>query len=166
MLGAPAAAEETVAKAAPAVGDQVRVAGVSTLGRVAARLGDEDIEVEVGRLRMRVRADEVRVVARRQAATSVAAVSDRRVGNSAESVPEELNVIGNTAEEARERVDKFLDQAYVAGRFRLRIVHGHGKGILRKALHEMLAAHPHVETFALASPREGGAGATIVELKT
>jgi DNA mismatch repair protein MutS2 len=80
-------------------------------------------------------------------------------------VPEELNVIGNTAEEARERVDKFLDQAYVAGRLRLRIVHGHGKGILKRALHEMLATHPHVEKFDPAPPQEGGAGATIVELK-
>jgi len=165
-LGAPAAAEETVAETAPAVGDQVRVAGVSTPGRVAARLDGGHIEVEVGRLRMRVRGDEVRLVARRQAVNSVTAIPDRPVGNNAESVPEELNVIGDTAEEARQRVDKFLDQAYVAGRFRLRIVHGHGKGILRKALHEMLAAHPHVEKFELASPREGGTGATIVELKT
>jgi DNA mismatch repair protein MutS2 len=80
-------------------------------------------------------------------------------------VPEELNVIGNTAEEARERVDKFLDQAYLAGRVRVRIVHGHGKGILRKSLHEMLATHLHVEKFEAAPAQEGGAGATIVELK-
>jgi DNA mismatch repair protein MutS2 len=62
-------------------------------------------------------------------------------------------------------VDKFLDEAYMAGRFRLRVIHGHGKGILRKNLHEMFASHPHVEKFYLAPPHEGGAGATIVELK-
>lgn len=166
-LGAPPEAEEGTQELPAAIGDQVRVAGVSTLGRVRAQVAEEQLEVEVGRLRMRVRADEVRVVARRGASTagSEAAPSERRVGDASESVPAELNVIGNTAEEARERVDKFLDQAYVAGHFRLRIVHGHGKGILRKALHEMLAAHPHVDKFASAPPREGGAGATIVELK-
>jgi DNA mismatch repair protein MutS2 len=79
--------------------------------------------------------------------------------------PSEINVIGCTAEEAREQVDKFLDQAYVAGRFRLRVVHGHGKGVLKKTLHEMLASHAHVEKFYPAPQHEGGAGATIVELK-
>ena len=64
-----------------------------------------------------------------------------------EEVPEEFNVIGNTAEEARERVDKFLDQAFLGGRSRVRIIHGHGKGILRRTLHEMFSHHPHVEKF-------------------
>ena len=73
-----------------------------------------------------------------------------------EEVPEEFNVIGNTAEEARERVDKFLDQAFLGGRSRVRIIHGHGKGILRKTLHEMFSHHPHVEKFYLAPPQEGG----------
>ncbi len=79
--------------------------------------------------------------------------------------PAEINVIGASAEEARERVDKFLDAAFLARRFRLRIVHGHGKGILRRSLHEMFAAHPHVEKFYAAPQNEGGSGATIVELK-
>jgi len=58
-----------------------------------------------------------------------------------------------------------LDESYLADRYRLRVVHGHGKGILKRALHEMFASHPHVEKFYPAPPREGGAGATIVELK-
>ena len=90
----------------------------------------------------------------------------RRPTSRSEEVPEEFNVIGNTAEEARERVDKFLDQAFLGGRSRLRIIHGHGKGILRKTLHEMFSHHPHVEKFYSAPPQEGGSGATIVELRT
>ena len=77
----------------------------------------------------------------------------------------EINVIGTTAEEALDLVDKFLDEAYLDGRLRLRVIHGHGKGILRKNLHEMFETHPHVEKFYAAAPRDGGAGATIVELK-
>ena len=78
---------------------------------------------------------------------------------------DEINVIGCTVEEATRRVDKFLDAAFLARRFRLRIVHGHGKGILRRSLHEMFAGHPHVEKFYAAPQSEGGSGATIVELK-
>ncbi|HUY12827.1 MAG TPA: Smr/MutS family protein [Terriglobia bacterium] len=77
----------------------------------------------------------------------------------------EINVIGATAEEAMDLVDKFLDDAYLDGRLRLRVIHGHGKGILRKNLHEMFESHPHVEKFYAAAPRDGGTGATIVELK-
>ncbi len=76
-----------------------------------------------------------------------------------------LNVIGETAEEAREQVDRFLDDAYLAGSYRVVIVHGHGKGVLKKALHEMLSSHPHVEKFYSATPQEGGSGATVAELK-
>ncbi|MBN2337528.1 MAG: Smr/MutS family protein [Acidobacteria bacterium] len=76
----------------------------------------------------------------------------------------ELKVIGLTADEALDRVDRFLDQAVVAGLETVRIIHGHGKGILRRAIAEYLSSHPQVERFALAPPEGGGGGATVVEL--
>ena len=169
-LGTAAGDEPVVVEAPPAVGDRVRVANLSTPGKVIALFDDGQLEVEVGRLRMRLGTDDVRVLAPGgeppPTRPTPAAAATRSTG---ESLPEEpsveINVIGTTAEEACERVDKFLDQAFLDGRFRLRVVHGHGKGILRKALHEMFATHPHVEKFYPAAPREGGTGATIVELK-
>jgi DNA mismatch repair protein MutS2 len=77
----------------------------------------------------------------------------------------ELKVIGQTADEALERVDKFLDEAFLAGAENVRIVHGHGRGILRKAIAQFLEHHPQVESFSLAPPEKGGGGATIVEIK-
>ena len=74
-------------------------------------------------------------------------------------------MIGLKAEEARERVDKFLDTAVMSATPRVRVIHGHGMGVLRKTLSEMFGSHPHVEKFYAAEQREGGAGATIVELK-
>ena len=62
-------------------------------------------------------------------------------------------------------MDKFLDTASLASVDRVRIVHGHGMGILKKAISEMLANHPHVEKSYPATPAEGGTGATVVELK-
>jgi DNA mismatch repair protein MutS2 len=77
----------------------------------------------------------------------------------------ELKVIGLSADEALDRVDKFLDQAFLADIESVRIIHGHGKGILRNAIAELLTGHPQVERFTLAPPDKGGGGATIVDLK-
>jgi DNA mismatch repair protein MutS2 len=144
-----------------AVGDQVQVANLSSLGTVMALPDDDQVDIAVGHLHMRLPRSEVRRIVHGATSAPRAAVAVR----STDETPAELNVIGDTAELARERVDKFLDEAYMAGRFRLRVIHGHGKGILRKSLHEMFASHLHVEKFYLAPPHEGGAGATIVELK-
>jgi DNA mismatch repair protein MutS2 len=78
---------------------------------------------------------------------------------------QEVNVIGEHAEDACDRVEKFLDSAVMATASRVRIVHGHGMGILRKAIWKLLAENPHVEKYYQAPQSEGGAGATIVELK-
>ncbi len=59
-----------------------------------------------------------------------------------------------------------LDSAALAQVDRIRIVHGHGMGILKRAIADLLKHNPHVEKFYVAPPEEGGAGATIVELKT
>ncbi len=159
-LGAPPA-EETVVAGPPAVGDRVRVGDLSTPGTVTAFVGDDEVEVEVGRLRLRTRRDELRVLPRKKAVEP----GPGGVADVSAEAPEEIKVIGNTAEEACERVDKFLDQAYMARRFRLRVIHGHGKGVLKKKLHEMFASHPHVEKFYPAPQHGGGSGVTIVELK-
>jgi DNA mismatch repair protein MutS2 len=175
-LGAPATPDEAVISAPPAVGDRVRVANLSTPGTVIALAGDGEVELEVGRMRMRVRNDEVQVLARAKGPGLAANLSSggaaRATRQAASNAQEdagrpsaEINVIGTTADEARDTVDKFLDESFVANRFRLRVVHGHGKGILMRALHEMFASHPHVEKFYPAPQNEGGTGATIVELK-
>jgi DNA mismatch repair protein MutS2 len=82
-----------------------------------------------------------------------------------ESVPSEINVIGHTVDEATREVEKFVDRAFLAGLPRVRIVHGSGMGILRKALRQYLQKHPHVESIAEPPQQEGGGGATVAELR-
>jgi DNA mismatch repair protein MutS2 len=77
----------------------------------------------------------------------------------------ELNVIGQTTDEAVNAVDKFLDEASMAGLAQVRIIHGHGTGALRRAIADMLKDHPHVARFLAAPLDQGGSGATVVELK-
>jgi DNA mismatch repair protein MutS2 len=160
--GAATAPTEPSSHGPLAVGDQVQVPNLTSPGTVMALPDDDQVDIAVGHLHMRLARSEVRRMVHGGTGAPRPAVA---VGRS-EEAPAELNVIGETAELARERVDKFLDEAYMAGRFRLRVIHGHGKGILRRSLHEMFASHPHVEKFYLAPPHEGGAGATVVELKT
>jgi DNA mismatch repair protein MutS2 len=124
--------------------------------------------VLVGSLRFRAKRDEIQLLKAAAPASKVAAGLPR--GVSAEvSIDEhftpEINVIGATVDQATDRVDKFLDEAYMAGAETVRIVHGHGKGALRRAIAELLTGHAHVERFNPAPGNQGGAGATIVALK-
>ena len=77
----------------------------------------------------------------------------------------ELLLLGRTTDEARDETEKYLDDAFLAGLATVRLVHGKGSGALRKAVRDLLAAHPLVESFRDGEPAEGGAGATVAALK-
>jgi DNA mismatch repair protein MutS2 len=167
-----AAVLETVeaARASPPVrqageGDTVRLRGIPAPGRVLRLLAGGRLEVQVGFMKMQVEAgDVVEILPAAPTRRLPENITFRAAERPDESLTE-INVIGATAEEATERVDKFLDTAVLAATPRVRVVHGHGMGVLRRALWEMFASHPHVEKFYSAEQREGGAGATVVELK-
>src|SRR5690348_14264357 len=81
------------------------------------------------------------------------------------TVPTEINVIGQTVDDATREVERFVDRAFLAGMPRVRVVHGSGMGILRKALRQFLKAHPHLATVIEPPQNEGGGGAAVVELR-
>jgi DNA mismatch repair protein MutS2 len=80
-------------------------------------------------------------------------------------VASELHLLGRTTDEARDLVEQYLDDAFMAGLPAVRLVHGKGTGALRKTVRTLLAAHPLVESFRDGAPSEGGAGATVAALK-
>lgn len=82
-----------------------------------------------------------------------------------EHVPSELLLLGRTTEEARDLVEKYLDDAFMAGLATVRLVHGKGTGALRRAVRDLLAAHPLVASFRDGEPGEGGPGATVAALR-
>jgi DNA mismatch repair protein MutS2 len=122
---------------------------------------------------MRVnREDIAEVVANPQSQPSLSPLQAARKRGVSVSVAEsdddlnwEINVIGRNVDEATDEVEKFLDRAFLAGLPRIRIVHGTGMGILRKALRGYLQRHPQVATVSEPPHNEGGQGATVVELK-
>ena len=77
----------------------------------------------------------------------------------------ELLLLGKTTDEARDLVEQYLDDAFMAGLANVRLIHGKGTGALRKAVRALLSGHPHVESFRDGAPSEGGAGATVAALK-
>ena len=81
-----------------------------------------------------------------------------------EGAAREVNLIGYTVEEGMELLDKFLDDAFLAGHREVRVVHGHGTGRLRRAVRDLLAGHPQVSSHRPGNPNEGGEGATVALL--
>jgi len=148
-------------------GSRVRLKGVREPARVRRKIGTDRFEVEAGYMKMQVSIEDVEEVLPAAADTNRLPrnVSFQPAGPKWDISYREINIIGKRAEQACEEVDKFLDSAAVASVDRIRIVHGHGMGILKRAVAELLTTNPHVEKFYPASPAEGGAGATVVELK-
>ncbi len=153
------------------IGDRVKVLSLDQDGVIEA-INDDIVSVQVGALRFREQRENLRLIERKQQSKAAkASIAGLPKGVSVSlneqraEVRSELNIIGKTANEATEEADKFLDAAYLNNHERVRIVHGTGMGILKRAIADLLADHPHVAKFYPAPPNEGGNGATVVELK-
>ena len=156
-----------------AVGDTVKLRSFGSIGIVDSLKGDE-AEVRVKSLRFREKLENLERVelsapakSSREKFASLRAARGTEVQLKATSGngKSELNVIGQTTDEAVDAVDKFLDESSLASLSQVRIVHGHGTGALRRAVAELLKDHPHVARFTAAPQDQGGTGATLVELR-
>ena len=161
-----------------AAGDQVRIKSMNKIAIVQREVEKDIFEVALGPIKMRVKRDECSApspVGADSAATGKAdpLAAARKQKNvhvtvtsaNTDDMRMEINLIGRTVDEATEELEKYLDRAFLAGLQRVRIIHGHGAGILRRGVREFLKSHPHVATIAEAPQNEGGQGATLVELR-
>ncbi|MEZ2347866.1 endonuclease MutS2 [Terriglobus sp. RCC_193] len=150
-------------------GDMVRLKSMGRDAKVERIIDDRTYEVSIGPMKMRVPKDDiahVTVPAPRQSPIQHAQKRGIKVvAREPDMVPGEINVIGRTADEARDEVERFLDQAFLAGRQMVRVVHGTGMGILRRSLRDYLRKHPHVTSIEEPPYNEGGQGATLVQLR-
>lgn len=146
-------------------GEVVRLLRLDAEGRVTA-LNDQEAEVQVGRMRVRARLDELGPP-RAQAAEAVPMEPTRAASTvrvRAEAPPMELHLRGKTVEEGLEELERYLEAAYAAGMPFVRIVHGKGTGRLRQAVRAVLREHPYVAALESGGSREGGEGVTVVHL--
>jgi DNA mismatch repair protein MutS2 len=152
-------------------GDTVKLKSTGRAATVLRKLDDSHFEVAIGAMKMKVARDDIAAVitAARASDSPVKAARARGISvsleNEGQNAPSEINVIGYNVDDATREVQKFVDRAFLAGLPRVRVVHGSGMGILRKALRQALAQHPHVESVAEPPQNEGGGGATVVELR-
>jgi DNA mismatch repair protein MutS2 len=157
-------------------GDTVKLKSLGRNAVVKRKIDENTFEVEVGLMKMRVPRNDLAAIvssashAEQKGLSPVQAARQRGISVSLKeddsSAPSEINVIGQTVDDATTEVEKFIDRAFLAGLPRVRIVHGSGMGILRKALRQFLQKHPHVATVSEPPQHEGGAGATVVELRS
>jgi DNA mismatch repair protein MutS2 len=156
-------------------GDTVKLKSTGRAATVLRKLDDAHFEVAMGAMKMKIARDDIAEVfgggiKNAQPANSpVKAARARGISvsleNEGQNAASEINVIGYNVDDATRAVEKFVDHAFLAGLPRVRVVHGSGMGILRKALRQALQQHPHVESVAEPAQNEGGGGATVVELR-
>jgi DNA mismatch repair protein MutS2 len=155
-------------------GDTVKLKSTGRSATITRKVDDKYFEVSIGAMKMKIARDdiaEVLVSSARATESPVKAARARGISvslnneNEGGNAPSEINVIGFNVDDATRAVEKFVDHAFLAGLPRVRVVHGSGMGILRKALRQALQQHPHVESVAEPAQNEGGGGATVVELR-
>jgi DNA mismatch repair protein MutS2 len=171
-----AAAPEVDAAGPAAVGDRVEIAHLGLKGDVLA-IDGQTATVQAGSVTVKVPLQAVRVVPRSPSSQrgqgEMYPRSRRRSGQGEgggvstpgkSGVAVEMNIIGRTREEARDLLEKYIDDAFLAGLTSVRIIHGKGTGALRRAVEEVLSAHPLVAEHRPGASSEGGAGATVATL--
>ena len=169
-LGVHSASKQAVSADLLQPGAKIRVRGFSK-PVVLRRIDGSSAEIEAGPLRMKVAIDEITGVEAEVPTSKTAAPAAKlqSVTVSAQrgegSATDEINVIGMTVEEATGRLDKFLDEATLANRDKVRVIHGHGTGALRKGIGTFLSSHPLVEKHSFETEERGGKAITVVELQ-
>ena len=145
------------------LGDKVKL---RTLGKdgVVSTLGEEQAEIMVGNLRVRVDLHDLELVGGQPQEKPKKEINTTGASFKTPSPGVELSLRGLTVDEALEQLDHYLDRAYISGLPYARIVHGKGTGRLRDAVRRAVSQHPYVDRFESGGVKEGGDGVTVVFL--
>lgn len=149
------------------VGDRVKVLSLDQKGNVLTLPDDKnELLVQVGLLKINVNLDNISII---QDGTRKKDNKTSRYGtlyrSKVQNISMSINVRGSILDDALMDVDKYLDDAYIAGLKEVTIIHGRGEGILREGIHQLLKHHKHVSKYRKGAYNEGGDGVTVVELK-
>lgn len=146
-------------------GDAVTIINLNQRGTVLETPDkDGNVLIQAGIMKIKMHITQLRLVDEQQEVMD--SIQSRRVsGVKLGNVGLELDIRGQNIEEARVRIDKYIDDAVIAGLHEVSIIHGKGTGVLRKGVNEFLKSHPHVKSFRLGKYGEGETGVTVVQLK-
>ncbi|WP_332238934.1 endonuclease MutS2 [Sporolactobacillus sp. KGMB 08714] len=141
-------------------GDRVKIVSYGQDGYIVEKINDHEYLVQVGILKMNVAGTDLKSVREEKKVRPVV-----NVRTSGRTVKPELDLRGERYEDAMLKVEKYLDEAMLAGYPRVSIIHGKGTGALRKGVTKLIEKHPRVKDSRLGSQGEGGSGVTVVEFK-
>ena len=149
------------------LGERVNVSTLNAEGVVTA-LGESDAEVQIGTLRVRARYSELQRINVNQAANQKPQAAVRRLSPvvNSKSPGMEVDLRGLMSDDALDKMERYMEQAFLAGLPFVRIIHGKGTGKLRQAVREALRGHEYVKSFEEGGDKEGGEGVTVAKLKT
>ncbi|MBR5926480.1 MAG: Smr/MutS family protein, partial [Firmicutes bacterium] len=149
------------------VGMRVNVLSVGEKGTVLSLPDDKgNLMVQIGSIKLSVKLSGITVVQENVSDKQREKTKYSRLAKAkAMSVPMSINVIGKNLDEAEMEVDKYIDDAFLAGLETVQVIHGRGAGILREGLRKMLKANKHVKSLRSGEYKEGGDGVTVVTLK-
>ncbi len=151
------------------VGDRVKVLSLGQNGEILS-LPDKkgNVAVQVGIMKANLNLNDLVLIndGTKKKKTPKPSKYGEIYKRKAQSISVSVNVQGENLDDAVADVDKYLDDAYVAGLKEVTVIHGRGEGILKKGIRDVLKKHRHVDSFRRGNYNEGGEGVTIVKLKT
>ena len=152
------------------IGMKMKINNFNDIATVYSLSGKANqIQIKLGNIKMNIKVDDIVEIVKekdnKNSQNSNLIKSNYTSGFlKSKNVLPEINVIGQTVEEAIFIIDKYLDDCYIAKLQNIRIVHGKGTGKLREGIHTFLKKNPHVKSYRLGTFGEGEMGVTIVEL--
>jgi DNA mismatch repair protein MutS2 len=148
------------------LGDRVKVLSLGQNGEIITLPDDRgELVVQVGMIKARVNVDDLKLIPTGKRPKKAKAGYGAMYKAKAQTVSPSLQVIGQNLDEALDNVNKYIDDAFMAGLPEVTIVHGRGEGILMKGIREELGHNKHVDKYRKGNYNEGGDGVTLVKLK-
>lgn len=151
---------------APALGLLGKIIeGPDNRGNCVLQSGTMKVNVSAEALRLPTDTEKTGQMSNRASRRQAGRRTDSIVMDRKMNMTTEIQLLGQTVEEAVSTLDKFIDDAVLAGIQKIRIVHGKGTGALRSAVHQQLKRDKRIKTFRLGAYGEGDSGVTLAELK-
>ncbi|MBW4829746.1 MAG: endonuclease MutS2 [Clostridiaceae bacterium] len=147
------------------IGETVEILSLEQQGTILSSPDENgNVNVQVGIMKVNVHVSTLKRANHKKAEQSQVSAKNI-IRSKAKNVKKELDLRGETLDEALLDLDKYLDDAYIAGLKEVLIIHGKGTGVLRSGIASLLKSHRHVKSHRLGNYGEGGTGVTVVELK-
>ncbi|MCP3025494.1 endonuclease MutS2 [Halobacillus sp. A5] len=143
-------------------GDEVKLLTLNQQGTIVDQIGDNDYQIQVGMMKVKAKRKDIEFVKAKQPAKEKPMATVR---GKSHHVKPELDLRGERYEDALKQLEKYVDDALLAGYPTVSIIHGKGTGALRTAVQNYAKKHRAISSFRFGGMNEGGSGVTVLELK-